>query len=142
MFRDAEFYIVDIFIAIDKIKRYTKDFSNAQELLHDEKTWDAVIRELEIIGEATNKLIKLDFLKKDFKIIVDFRNIIVHEYFGIDEKIVWEVVSGYLIDFYNELLDISKNNDLNLAIQKAIEENKHNKKVISFLKELQNVLSA
>ncbi|GAB6073543.1 hypothetical protein [Nautilia lithotrophica] len=46
------------------------------------------------------------------------------------------------IEFYNELLDISKNNDLNLAIQKAIEENKHNKKVISFLKELQNVLSA
>ncbi|WP_456479099.1 HepT-like ribonuclease domain-containing protein [Nautilia sp.] len=142
MFRDAEFYIVDIFIAIDKIKRYTKDFSNAQELLYDEKTWDAVIRELEIIGEATNKLIKLDFLKKDFKIIVDFRNIIVYEYFGIDEKIVWEVVTGYLIDFYNELLDISKNNDLNLAIQKAIEENKHNKKVIRFLKELQNVLSA
>jgi len=52
------------------------------------------------------------------------------------------VVTGYLIDFYNELLDISKNNDLNLTIQKAIEENKHNKKVIRFLKELQNVLSA
>jgi uncharacterized protein with HEPN domain len=143
MFRDAEFYIVDIFIAIDKIKRYTKDFSNAQELLHDEKTWDAVIRELEIIGEATNKLIKLNFLKKDFKIIVDFRNIIVHEYFGIDEKIVWEVVTAYLKDFYNELLNLSKNNkNLNFTIHKAIEENKHNKKVIDFLKELQNVLSA
>ena len=44
--RDVSFYIVDILIAINKIKRYTKDIDNAEELLNSELEWDATIREL------------------------------------------------------------------------------------------------
>ncbi len=142
MCRDVEFYLVDIFIAIDKIKRYIQPFNSATELLYDEKSWDAVIRELEIIGEATNKLLKYDFLENDYRIIVDFRNIIVHEYFGINENIVWEVVNEYLDEFKQKLINKSKKLDLSLAIKAAIKENKHNKNVLNFLKELEDVLSS
>jgi uncharacterized protein with HEPN domain len=138
----VEFYLVDIFIAIDKIKRYIQPFKSATELLYDEKSWDAVIRELEIIGEATNKLLKYDFLENDYRIIVDFRNIIVHEYFGINENIVWEVVNEYLDEFKQKLINESKKLDLSLAIKAAKKENKHNKNVLNFLKELEDVLSS
>jgi uncharacterized protein with HEPN domain len=50
MYRDVSLYIVDIFIAIDKIKRYTAKFQNSDELLWSEVEWDATIRELEIIS--------------------------------------------------------------------------------------------
>ncbi len=142
MCRNVEFYLVDIFIAIDKIKRYIQPFKSATELLYDEKSWDAVIRELEIIGEATNKLLKYDFLENDYRIIVDFRNIIVHEYFGINENIVWEVVNEYLDEFKQKLINESKKLDLSLAIKAAKKENKHNKNVLNFLKELEDVLSS
>ena len=52
--RNHSLYIVDIFVAMDKIHRYTNKFDNAQDLLNSELEWDAAIRELEIIGEATN----------------------------------------------------------------------------------------
>ncbi len=93
MSRDIDFYIVDIFIANNKINRYTKNFENAEELFWSELEWDATIRELEIVGEATNKLIKYGFLSNDeYRKIVDFRNIIAHGYFGINKEEVWEVV--------------------------------------------------
>jgi uncharacterized protein with HEPN domain len=92
--RKIEFYILDILIAIDKIKRYTKKISNGTELLNDELSWDATIRELEIIGEATKILLNESFLEdKKYRRIVDFRNQINHGYFGIDEDIVWDVMN-------------------------------------------------
>jgi len=69
MYRDLTFYIVDIFIANNKIKRYTKNFKNAEELFWSELEWDATIRELEIIGEVTNKLIKYNFLSNNVNIV-------------------------------------------------------------------------
>ena len=77
------FYVVDIFIAADKIKRYTVDFDNAEHFLHSELEWDAVIRELEIIGEATKHLLKENFIDQQYQSIVDFRNHIVHGYFAL-----------------------------------------------------------
>jgi len=134
--REVEFYIVDIFIAIDKIKRYSIKFQNAQELLYSELEWDATIRELEIIGEATNRLLKLDFLNKEHRIIVDFRNQINHGYFAIDENIVWEVITEYILKFRIELLKIIKNNLINLdeAIESAKVDNNFSKNTLDFLK--------
>ena len=74
--RDITFYILDIFIGIYKIELYTKKFNNADELLNSMLEWDATMRQLEIIGEATKWLIKLDVLdNKKYRKIVDFRNI-------------------------------------------------------------------
>ena len=81
MSRDIAFYMVDILIASDKIRRYTQKFTNPTAFLHSELEWDATIRELEIIGEATNKLLQANILDPQYRMIVDFRNQIVHGYF-------------------------------------------------------------
>lgn len=139
--RDREFYIVDILIAYNKITRYIRNCQNAQDLLYNEMAWDAVIRELEIIGEATKYLID-DILDKDYRVVVNFRNQIAHGYFGIDEDIVWEVVTQKLNKFIQELLDIVQKNELQLdeAIECAIEENFYNKDVVVYLKQVRELL--
>lgn len=118
--RDISFYVVDIFIAIDKVHRYTSGFTNPQELLHNEMSWDATIRELEVIGEATKHLLKAEIIPKHYRRIVDFRNQINHAYFGIDENIVWDVVTDKLNIYKNDLKSvvISENIYLNDAIEK------------------------
>ncbi len=136
--REVEFYIVDMFIAYDKIKRYSKKFINAQDFLHSELEWDAVIRELEIIGEATNQLLKANMLNKEYRIIVDFRNQITHGYFGVDENIVWEVVNNYLDEFRLELLNMIKSNSIDIqeSIKFAKIDNNYSEKTTILLNNL------
>ncbi len=133
--RDFSLYYVDILIASDKIRRYIGKFDSASSLLHSELEWDATIRELQIIGDATGILLKNGLIDDSFRRIVDFRNQIVHGYFGIDEKIVWEIVKEKMQKFSDELLNIvkSKHIDLTDAIKSAIKENHYNLKVVSFL---------
>jgi len=138
MSRQIEFYIVDILIASDKIKRYTKPFVSAEAFLHSELEWDAVIRELEIIGEATNKLLKMGVLDSEYRMIVDFRNQIIHGYFGINENIVWEVVTELLDDFIDTLFSMVKREHLDLsdAISCAKSDHHYNEKTLKFLEKL------
>jgi len=133
--RDIEFYIVDILIAYNKIKRYISDIKTATELLYSELIWDGTIRELEIIGEATNRLLKEGFLTKEYRSIVDFRNQIVHAYFGIDENIVWEIANDSLNDFKEDLLMIVKEQkiDLKESIESAKIDFSYNKEILKFL---------
>ena len=67
--RVNELFFFDIYIAILKIKQVVKKFNNSQELLNDYVCWDSIVREFEILGEATSQLIKIKELEK-FK--VDF----------------------------------------------------------------------
>lgn len=136
--RDLTLYILDILIAIDKIKRYTKKILSPFELLSNELEWDATIRELQIIGDATNKLIKYELIDNSYKRIVSFRNQITHAYFGIDEEIVWDIITKKLDQYYADLNDIilSQNICLRDAVKAAIEENSHNANVIDFLKKI------
>jgi len=122
--RDATLYIVDIFIAIDKIERYTKSFVDGSSLLSSELHWDATIRELEVIGEATKYLLADELLEKKYRRVVDFRNQIIHGYFGIDETIVWDVVSCKLPEYKRDLITIVQSIpfDLTDAIIHAKEE--------------------
>ncbi len=136
--RDASFYIVDIFIAIYKIDLYTKKFSHANELLGAMLEWDATMRQLEIIGEATNWLIRLGLLEhKQYRKIVDFRNIIAHAYFGIDEEEVWYVIRKRLKAFEEDLKGMTVENNIVLdeAIEYAKEEAQHQDLVL-FLNQL------
>jgi len=138
--RKVEFFIVDILIAFNKIKRYIAQFDNANDFLHSELQWDATIRELEIIAEATKHLIKQDVLDTSYQMIVDFRNHINHEYFGIDENIVWDVVQNLIGEFLDDIKNIikEKNISLNEAIRHAIIDHKNNNNIIIFLEEFKN----
>lgn len=81
-----------------KIKQYTEglDFDS---FVSDDKTKDAVVRNFEIIGEAANR-VDPDFKESnpeiEWKRIRGFRNRIIHEYFGVDYEIVWEIIKEYL----------------------------------------------
>ena len=61
--RITEMFLFDIYIAILKIKNSAKNFSNVQDLLYSYAHWDSVIREFEIIGEASKHLIDSKILK-------------------------------------------------------------------------------
>lgn len=96
--RDWQFRIDDIVEAIDKIERYTSgiDFSTWQ---NDEKTVDAVIRNLEVIGEASSHLpleVQEQYKDVPWGMMRGIRNILAHEYFGIDLEIIWKTVKDDL----------------------------------------------
>lgn len=84
--------------AIEKIERYTSGFTY-EMFIEDSKTLDAVIRNFEVIGEAANQLpesFKDKHTHIDWHRIRGFRNRIVHDYMGIDYKIVWMIIQEYL----------------------------------------------
>ena len=92
--RGDQEYVSDIAEAIRRLKFYTKGFTYPKFLGHT-KTQDAVVRNLEIIGEAA-KNISDEFKKKNknirWKKIAGMRDKLIHEYFGVNWDIVWDVV--------------------------------------------------
>lgn len=95
----------DISESASKIQRFTKDLS-FDDFLKDEKTIDAVVRNFEVIGEASNRLpaeFKDNNRSIDWIRMKGFRNRIVHDYFGIDHSIVWNIIQNYLPDLIREI---------------------------------------
>ena len=106
--RDSLLLLEDMLDAAQKIKRYTLNLS-FEEFLSDEKTVDAVVRNFEIIGEAANRIdpeLKNKKTEIEWTRIRGFRNRIVHDYFGIDYRIVWEINESYLDDLIIKLESI------------------------------------
>lgn len=96
--RTPNLLVEDIIDSANKILDYTNNLS-FQEFTKDGKTIDAVIRNFEIIGEAANRLsedYKDQHSNIDWHRIRGFRNRIVHDYFGIDYSIVWEIKELFL----------------------------------------------
>ena len=118
--RHIELFIFDIYIAILKIKKVASEFDNADSLQYDFKSWDSVIREFGIIGEASKYLIKASLLSQNYQVLVDFRNKITHEYFGIDNDIVWSIIHIELDDIENVILELINSIESNLK-QELIE---------------------
>jgi uncharacterized protein with HEPN domain len=89
--RVPELLLQDILESAEKIIRYTSD-SDYFQFLKDDLTMDAVIRNFEIIGEASNRLpdeTKNELSEINWTKIRGFRNRLVHDYFGINYEIVW-----------------------------------------------------
>lgn len=90
--KDNNVYLKHILEAIESIDDYIKNF-DYDVFSNDKKTVDAVVRELEIIGEAANNLsdeFKNGHPEIPFRDMIDMRNILTHEYFGVNTKIVWD----------------------------------------------------
>ena len=125
--RQIEFFLFDIFVAILKIEHTASKFENPQDLLHSYTDWDSVIREFEIIGEASKYLLNENILKNEYRVVVDFRNVIIHEYFGIDNVEVWGIINDNLKSFHKVVLDIidSIEKDLKTELIDAFIEDNH-----------------
>ena len=91
--RTPRLLLEDIQESAEKILEYTKEMS-FDEFSRDIKTIDAVIRNFEILGEATNLIpdeIKDKYPEIGWHRIRGFRNRVVHDYFGVDLQIVWKI---------------------------------------------------
>jgi len=102
--RINEMFLVDLLIAIVKIEQVVTKLNNINDLLHSFTDWDSVIRQFEIIGESAKNCIKNQILSTDFQIVVDFRNKIIHNYFGIDEDAVWDVIITDLPELKEQII--------------------------------------
>ncbi len=141
--RDLSLYCLDIFIASHLIERYTQGFENGDELLHHRMHWDATIRQFEIIGEATGKLLKAGMVEgREFRVIVDFRNKIVHEYFGIDEEILFDIVRRGLPRYIETMKSLVKSENLiaSEAIEMELSESSHDPELLAYLETLKTDL--
>lgn len=103
--RNYDLYLEDILASALKILEFTKGLSY-QGFRDDAKTFDAVVRNLEIIGEAAKKI--PDDLRKtrseiEWKKIAGLRDILIHEYFGIDAELVWDIIQNKIPKLINEL---------------------------------------
>jgi uncharacterized protein with HEPN domain len=96
--RPIDLLLNDMLDAIDRIEQYTQGMS-FDAFSSDQKSVDAVVRNLEIIGEAANRLPD-DFKEKHSSVewhkVVGLRNRIIHEYFGIDLQIIWQIIHADL----------------------------------------------
>jgi len=98
MHRDHRLYLDDILEAIDRIREYVQGVAE-NDFGSDRKTQDAVIRNLEIIGEAARNLsdtLKAEAKEIEWYKITGLRNILAHEYFGVSIPIVWDIVQNKL----------------------------------------------
>jgi len=102
--RDFTVFLEDILEACGKIGRYTSDLS-LEQFRQDEKTIDAVVRNLEIIGEAAKKLPEntRTEITVDWKRIAGLRDVLIHDYFGIDVEIIWDIVQTKVPDLFREV---------------------------------------
>lgn len=98
----------DILEAVTRIERYVGPMSLA-EFMDDTQKQDAVIRNFEIIGEAV-KNISADFRRKhkdiEWNQIAGFRDKLIHQYFGVNRMIVWDVIKNRLPPLKKSVEDI------------------------------------
>jgi uncharacterized protein with HEPN domain len=103
--RNPSLLIEDILESANKIILFTEDMS-FEDFELDIKTIDAVIRNFEVIGEASNRL--PESFKElnetiDWQKIIGFRNKLIHDYVKVNNGIVWEIRNDYLPILINEL---------------------------------------
>jgi len=84
--------------AIERIRRYTKG-KTFDDFIADDMMYYAVVKNIEIIGEASNMFTE-EFRNAHpdtpWKLVNGMRNYIVHEYFQVDNNVVWDVITGDL----------------------------------------------
>lgn len=96
--RSYKLYLDDIKLAMGRIAEYIHGY-DIERFKKDQKTVDAVIRNFEIIGEASKKLdeaIKIKYPDVPWEEMYYLRNRVSHEYFGIDYEIIWDIIVNYL----------------------------------------------
>jgi len=103
-------FVLDMFLACRKILDYTKDMT-FEEFLSDDKTLDAVIRNIEILGEAVKSISK-EFREKypeiEWSKIARTRDKLIHFYFGVDPEITWSIVKIDIPTLFEKLKKIIK----------------------------------
>lgn len=108
MKKGTQIYLNDILESIEIIQKYFQNISE-EEFKNNLQIQDAVIRRLEIIGEAARS-VSDDFRKSHGEVpwreVADLRNVLIHEYSGIDIKRIWKIVIQDLPILKKQMEDI------------------------------------
>ena len=105
--KDDRLYLIHILECIDHIQQYTAE--GRDYFLADTKTQDAVIRNLQTLAESTQRIsseLRLRYDVVDWRNIAAFRNVVVHDYLGIDLKQIWAIVEHDLPDLKRKIQTI------------------------------------
>ncbi len=112
MKKDIKIFFKHILESINLIEEYVKD-KKKSDFLKSVQLQDSVIRRIEIIGEAV-KNIPNDFKERytqiPWKQITGMRDILIHQYFGVDLNLTWEVINKELLKLKKEIIAINKEN--------------------------------
>jgi len=92
--------------SIEKIELYSSEFRNAEDFYYDQKSFDASMMQFVVIGESISRL-DTNFKNTNKNIpwqkIKDFRNIIAHDYFGIDADEIWDIINNKILPLKIEI---------------------------------------
>lgn len=108
--RSVVVYIQDVLDAIRRIEEYLEDTS-LDEFRNDRKTFDAVVRNIEIVGEAIKRVPESTTSKYPhiaWRKAAGMRDVLIHDYPDIVIDIVWATVKEHLPEFKNQLLEVKK----------------------------------
>jgi uncharacterized protein with HEPN domain len=103
MSREWESYLKDILESCEKILRFTEKLTPV-EFTADDRTYDAVVRNLEIIGEAAKHLpneVRALLPAIEWRKVAGLRDMLAHAYFGIDNDILWDIVRNKVPELAN-----------------------------------------
>jgi uncharacterized protein with HEPN domain len=106
--RYYKLFITDIRDCTNRILDYTMDKS-FDEFIENQMLIDAVVRNLEIIGEATKNLpddIRQKYPQVEWRKIAGLRDIVIHGYFGIDYEILWDIIQNKIPDLVVKIQEV------------------------------------
>lgn len=103
--RDWKLFLDDILEAAGRIIQYAEDMT-FETFLSDHRTYDAVVRNLEIIGEAAKNIpseIRANYPDIEWRKISGLRDILAHVYFGLDDEVLWDIVENKLVELVQQI---------------------------------------
>jgi len=106
--RDESVYVADMLEACERVREYTSGFDHAS-FRSDRKTVDAVVRNLEVLGEAAKRVspaVRDQAPSIPWREIAGMRDVLIHDYFGIDLDIVCDVVFAKVPGLESALRDL------------------------------------
>ena len=113
--REYKDYILDIYNSIEEIEKFVEGFS-FEEFQNDKKTIYAVVRAVEIIGEATKNIpssVKKIHGEIKWAKVKGMRNRLIHEYFGVNIKVVWKTVKEDIPELKEKMSELLKELKIN-----------------------------
>ena len=104
--------LLSIIEAIKKIEEYSGEFKDAESFYHDSKSFDATMMQFIIIGEMIDKIddgFKDKYAHISWIKIKNFRNIVAHNYFGIDADEIWDIIDYKIKPLEKDILKALEN---------------------------------
>jgi uncharacterized protein with HEPN domain len=103
--RSLQLYLEDICTSCVKVQRYTLNMT-LEDFVADERTYDAVVRNLQIIGEAVKQIppeIRDRYPAVEWRKIAGLRDILAHAYFSLENETLWDIVQNKVPELLEQM---------------------------------------